>query len=89
MSAQLHDISTVSRLDLDMKAYTHATARLKAAEQEQLMAFREYHEARQRLIDNHGVTSDVELGAGLAAAYSVFKQDKARAEGREIAKVLT
>lgn len=86
MSAQLQDISQVSRLDLSMRAYTAATARLKAAEQELGMAFREYHQARERLIEDHGVTCDVELQPAVSAAYSAYKQDIARETGRQVVR---
>jgi hypothetical protein len=87
MTQDLKDITAVTRLDLSMKAYTTACARLRALESEALLAFREYHDARDRLADDHGVTADMELNGGIAAAYSLFKQELAKAEGRKIASV--
>lgn len=90
MSTPLHvaplDISKVDRFDVAMRAYTVAAARLRALELEAEHAFREYHDARERLDTEHGVICDVELKAGVAAAYSVYKQDLAKSEGREIAR---
>lgn len=77
-------IQDKSRLDLAMRAYTVATARMKALEQEAGMAFREYHDARERLEEEHGVSCDLELSPGISAAYSAYKQDLARAEGRRV-----
>ena len=86
---QLHPVSVLqisdkSRLDLAMRAYTMACARMRALEHEATQAFREYHDARERLQADHGVTSDIELNAGVAAAFSVFKQDLGRVEARRI-----
>lgn len=86
MSAQLHDISGMSRLDLDMKAYTRATARMKAADQEGTLACREYHDAREKLVHDHGVSCDLELSPAFSAFYSAYKQDLAKRQGREIAR---
>ena len=73
-----------TRLDLASRAYTLACARLKALEAEANAAFKEYHEARERLHAEHGITSDLTLSPGVAAAYSTFKQELGRAEARRI-----
>lgn len=82
----LQDISAHSRLDVAMRAYTTATARLFALQDEAAAAFRDYYAARQRLVEEHGVVCDIELEPGIDAAYSVYKQDIARTEAREIAR---
>lgn len=82
----VEDISGKTRLDLATRAYTVACARIRALEQEAASAFREYHDARERLYEEHRISSDMEMTAGIAAAYSTYKQELARAEGREIAK---
>jgi hypothetical protein len=84
-AAPITTITDKTRLDLAMKTYTQACARMRALEYEAQHAFREYHDARERLHDDHGITSDIELGSGVAAAYSVYKQDLARQAGREAA----
>ena len=73
-----------TRLDLASRAYTLACARLKALEAEAQAAFKEYHDTRERLHNEHGITSDLELNAGIAAAYSTYKQDLSRQEAHRI-----
>lgn len=86
MSAQLSTITDKSRLDLAMRAYTSACARIRSLEQEAKTAFAEYHDARERLYEEHQIVSDMEMESGIDAAYSCFKQELVRAEGRAIAR---
>lgn len=85
-TSQLTKLLTTTRLDLAMRAYTHATARMRALEVEAAAAFREYHDARQRLADDHNVTCDMTLAPGIDAAYAVHKRDLEMTAARLMAR---
>lgn len=86
VGAELTGLAGKSRLDLAMRSYTVACARIRALEQEAKSSFAEYHDARERLNDEHQIVSDMKMSAGIEAAYSTYKQELARAEGRSIAR---
>lgn len=78
------ELATLTRPDAALRAYAKAVNRLKQLEQEAEMAFAEYQHA-QDACHQEGITADLQLTPGMAAAHSAWKQARDRSEARTIA----
>lgn len=76
-------IAHTTRTDAAYHAMATATERLRRLEQEAASAFTEYHAARE-LCAAEGLTVDVTLTDGMAAAFAEWKQRRASAEARRM-----
>jgi len=74
-----------TRTEAAYHAMAMATERLRRLETEAAASFTEYHAARE-LCAAEGLTVDVTLTDGMAAAYAEWKQRRASAEARRIAQ---
>ena len=83
---QLAALST-TRTEGALRALTKATERLRRLEVEEQAAFVEYAAAREACSEQ-GLNVDVELTAGMAASYADWKQRRAVAEARELARTV-
>jgi hypothetical protein len=75
----------ITRTQACLRAYTKAVERVRQAESEDELAFAELMKARKACAEE-GLAVDVELSAGMAAAYAEWKQREAAREGREIVR---
>lgn len=78
-------IAGVSRTEGVMRAGTKAVERIRQLELEAEGAFAELYTA-QEACAREGIAFAVELGPGIACAYAEWKQRRATAEARAIAR---
>lgn len=76
-------LANTTRTDAAYRALAAATERLRRLETEAAAAFTEYHAARE-LAAAEGLTVDVALTDGLAAAFADWKQRRATTEARRM-----
>jgi hypothetical protein len=74
---------TMTRDDVVMRQIGQAVERMRRWEAEAPSVFAEWHAAREAAAER-GLMLDLELAPGIDAAYALWKQERARAQGREL-----
>lgn len=84
-NALLREVTSKTRGDVAFDAMARATERVRRLESEARQTFDEYDHARE-LCSGEGVAVDLELDPGIAAAFSSYKQQRARDAGNRDAR---